>query len=381
MRRLGDGGATDWKRASVGGAPAPRRPAARTTDLRPEAVRTRDVRVIGLELGVQPARRPAGELRHALPDRLGAVLPLAAAGPDARSSEQHVLQRDGHLVLYGVVQLGDDVGVGGAQPLGPARHLAGEIEHPRPAAAVRRYQGLERVAAESGGRRLARDVEPRVRLPPWRLVVGAVEGDPLAPALAATAERAHDLVTQLLGQAPEARELGAGDRQEAPALLGDDLVRARHVGLALALLVRKRTYAGVRVHDLVQRDARVGQDLAHLAQEIGDLVAGRVQTLEVAVEIGVGRADQRELAPRDHEDHAVVAGRVIDGAVGEPRHEAVDALRPSESPRAALGDAGGRAELVHPRAGRGDHDARAQGRDATGQDIPPAHARDHAPLA
>src|SRR5439155_553166 len=121
----------------------------------------------------------------------------------------------------------------------------------------------------------ARDVEPPVRLRPWRLAVGAVEGDPLAPALAAAGERVHGLVAQLLGQAPEARELGAGDRQEAPALLGNDLVRARDVGFTLALLVRKRAHAGVCVHDLVQSDARVGQDLAHLAQEIRDLVAGR----------------------------------------------------------------------------------------------------------
>jgi hypothetical protein len=105
-----------------------------------------------------------------------------------------------------------------------------------------------------------------------------------------------------------------------------------------------------------------------------------VQALEVPVEVGVGRADQRELAPRDHEDHAVVAGRVIDGAIGEPRQETVDALRPPENLRASLGHTGRRAELVHPGSGRIDHDPRAQGRDLAGQQITRTNAGDRAAL-
>src|SRR5437867_3752917 len=230
------------RRASAGGAPAPRRLAARTTGfsagssmpgpphystrcatagdagatrrLLAELVRARDVGAVGLELGLQPAGRPAEERRHAPADRLGAVEPLAAAGADAGPPQQHVLEGHRQLVLHRLGQLGDDVGVARAQPLATARELAGEIGHARPGAAVGRHQRLERLAVEPGHRRLARDVEPRAGLDLRRLVVGAVERDAIGAAGAAATERAHDLVAQPGGEAPEARELGAGDRQE-----------------------------------------------------------------------------------------------------------------------------------------------------------------------
>src|SRR5215467_846669 len=174
-----------------------RRPDGCFAALRAELVRASDVGVIGLELGVEPTGRPAAELRHALPDRLRAVLSLTSAGADSGAAQQHVLQRDGQLVLHRVVQLGDDIWVRGAQPLGPARHLAGERQHARPAAAVRRHERLERVPREPRGRHLARDVEPGARLGPRRcLVVGAVEGDALAAALAAAPEASHDLIAE-----------------------------------------------------------------------------------------------------------------------------------------------------------------------------------------
>src|SRR5262249_57800921 len=91
------------------------------------------------------------------------------------------------------------------------------------------------------------DVEPRPRLDVGPLVVSAVERDPIAASGAGTAERAHDLVAQVGGEAPEAGELRARDRQEAPALLRDDLVGARDVGRPLTLLERERAHAGVRV--------------------------------------------------------------------------------------------------------------------------------------
>src|SRR5262245_37059182 len=57
--------------------------AGATRRLRPKLVRAIEMRAVGVELGVEPAGRPAEELRHALSDRLCAVLPLAAARADA----------------------------------------------------------------------------------------------------------------------------------------------------------------------------------------------------------------------------------------------------------------------------------------------------------
>src|SRR3989442_13189844 len=85
-----------------------------------------------------------------------------------------------------------------------------------------------------------------------------------------------------------------------------------------------------RVDDALEGDARVRERPADLAEEVTHLVARGVQPVEVAVEVGVGRADEREFAPRDHEDHPVVARRVVDRVVRQAGKQAVDALRPAE---------------------------------------------------
>src|SRR5262249_56564327 len=86
--------------------------------------------------------------------------------------------------------------------------------------------------------------------------------------------------------------------------------------------------------------------------------------------------DQRELAPRDDEDHAVVAGRVVDGPLGQLRQEAVNALGPPQDAWAPVRHARELAELIDPRTGRVDHDARAEGRDTAGQEGARANAGD-----
>src|SRR5437867_6632160 len=167
--------------SSVPGAPhystrvRPFRDARATRRLRPELVRARNVLVVGNELGLEPAGGPGEELRHPTPNRLRAVLPLAAARADARPSEQRVLERHRHFFVHCVVQLGHDVGVVGAQPFGSAGHLAGEVDHPCPAAAVCRHQRRQRLAVEPGGRGLAGAVEPRPRVPPGRRLARAGE--------------------------------------------------------------------------------------------------------------------------------------------------------------------------------------------------------------
>src|SRR5262249_59022779 len=87
----------------------------------------------------------------------------------------------------------------------------------------------------------------------------------------------HDGAARAGGEAREAGELRARDREDAPALLRDDLVGARDVGRPLTLLKRERAHAGVRVDDFLRRHARVGQDPVHLVQEVVHLVTRGVQ--------------------------------------------------------------------------------------------------------
>ena len=131
-----------------------------------------------------------------------------------------------------------------------------------------------------------------MRLRPAGLFVGAVEREVGRAASRATVERAEDVVAQVGGQAPEARQLGAGDGQEPAVFLADDLVRARDVGRARIVFPRERADAGVGVGDVAGGDPRVGNRLPDLGQQVVDLGTGRLKAVEVAVEIGVGGADQ-----------------------------------------------------------------------------------------
>ena len=61
------------------------------SSLKPEALASGDVLLIGVELGVEPARRPSQELGHPGADRLRAVETLAVALTDPRAAQEHVL--------------------------------------------------------------------------------------------------------------------------------------------------------------------------------------------------------------------------------------------------------------------------------------------------
>src|SRR5207244_10684109 len=117
--------------------------------------------------------------------------------------------------------------------------------------------GLERVPGEARRGRLGRNVEPGVDFRAADGFVGAVERELGRAASRAQVERVEDVVAQLGGQAAEARQLRAGDGQEASVFFADDLVRARHVGRARVVLPRERANAGVGVGDVAGRHARV----------------------------------------------------------------------------------------------------------------------------
>src|SRR2546422_7343044 len=88
-----------------------------------EPPRARDVGVVGAELRVETPRAPAEQLAHPAPDRLRAIRPLTEARADPRAPEQDVLERHRQLVLHGGVEVRDDVGVLGAELVGPAPGL------------------------------------------------------------------------------------------------------------------------------------------------------------------------------------------------------------------------------------------------------------------
>src|SRR5205085_12158403 len=131
------------------------------------------------------------------------------------------------------------------------------------------------------------------------LLVETVERPLRRQAGARPAERARHPVAQLLGEAAEARELRAGDRQKASTLFLDDPMSPRDLRRGLARLVRQRAYAGIRVTHLLAAHARIRQRLARLAEQVIHLVARGVHAIEIAVKVGVGGADQRELPPRN----------------------------------------------------------------------------------
>src|SRR5262249_11320053 len=145
---------------------------------------------------------------------------------------------------------------------------------------------------------------------------------------------------------------------------------ARHLGGRAALLVGQWPHARVRVTHLFAAHAWIRQRLARFGKQVVHLLARGVHAVQIAVEIRVRRSDEGKLAPRDHEDHAVVAGRLIDRALGETRQQTVDALRAPQQTRAALLDARRRAHRVDPRTGGIDHDARAQPRRVAREQVP-----------
>src|SRR5262245_16536470 len=123
------------------------------------------------------------------------------------------------------MNLRHDVGIVRAEWLGPVWELLREIEHTSITTSVRLDERLQRLAAEPGRRHLVGDVHPRARLDRADVVVRAIERAARCSRRGSPAEGPHDLIADLLGKAPEARELGARDGKEATVgSLGNDLV-------------------------------------------------------------------------------------------------------------------------------------------------------------
>ena len=268
-----------------------------------------------------------------------------------------------------MVQLRDDVRVVRAEAVGAAGHLAGQLDDARIDAPIGGDQRFQRRAIELGARHLTGDVEPGARLDLSHLLVDAVERALSRQTRARPAQRARHAVAQLLGEATEARELRTGDREKTPALLLHDPVRPRDLRRGLAGLVRQRAHPRVRVAHLLAAHARIRQRLSRLGEQVVHLVTRGVHAIEIAVEVRVGGADQRELPPRNDEDHAIVAGRLVDRPLGHPRQQAMDALGAAQQALPSLGHAGHGAHGIHPGARGIDQHARTEARRRARQQI------------
>src|SRR5947207_15930074 len=103
-----------------------------------------------------------------------------------------------------------------AESIRAAPDLPREVDDAWIATPVERHERLERLAGEPRARDLGGDVEPGVRLDAPGLLVEPVERVPIGAGGRPVAEGAHHRVAEPCRKAPEARELGPGDRQEAP---------------------------------------------------------------------------------------------------------------------------------------------------------------------
>ena len=251
----------------IGGAP-----------LRPELVRAGDVRVIRLELGVEPARRSSrasGAMRRPIDSAQSCPWQRLVPMPVRRSMTSCSETASSSCTAW--CSWATMSGFDGTQPLGAARHLAGQLDHPPVAAAVRGDRASRACRAPSPRRRhLARDVEPGARLDATRLLVDAVERQRARVRLGARAaeRRASPRSPSSSARLRKHVSLVPVIDRKRPPRLGDDLVRARDVRLALALL-RTRAAARPRTCRRPRRARRAGRapPARTSPEQVVDLVA------------------------------------------------------------------------------------------------------------
>jgi hypothetical protein len=116
---------------------------------------------------------------------------------------------------------------------------------------------------------------------------------------------------------------------------------------------QQRPQAHIDAHHVIGPE-RVGEDPVHVLQQVVDVGLGGGRLGPVEVPVGVGRADDPEAAPADHEQHALLGPEDEPRLRADPvgRHGEVDPLGHAD-PVLAAADLGG--ELLGPDPGREHH--------------------------
>ncbi len=126
-------------------------------------------------------------------------------------------------------------------------------------------------------------------------------------AAGAEIEAPREHVGHLLGEEPVARQLAADHRVDARRPVRrviDDLVLARERVLGGPERVERGPHARVRADRARLVDLR--EDAGDALDQVPDLLARRVDLIEIAVEVVVGRADDAHVLPRLQEDLTAV---------------------------------------------------------------------------
>src|SRR5207249_10259245 len=137
-------------------------------------------------------------------------------------------------------------------------------------------------------------------------------------------------VGDLFGDRAVGGDLPADDGQHArdavAALVVVQRVLARYLALADTLLADECAHAGPGEEDLVER--RVRERSSRLLPQIAHVLLGCGGGRRIAVEIRVGRADDRGVEPRDDEKEPIVATREQHvGLLRGARRDEMDPLR------------------------------------------------------
>ena len=306
---------------------------------------------VGLDLAGDGRLGPAEHAAHQLGDLLGAVdAAVRVLDRDAGPPGEHVVQVQRALVVRPVHDLDLQVVRCGRQRLEQFGVVLGEPEHlvDQRAVAVQQVPDPVRMQPVAGAELVGLVDQGVVAV---RTEQRDLVGDGgLQPAGQVDACRVH----RIRGHHPVGGVLAARDRDQAGRDPGHGVLAGELRGL-LALAGQQRPQARVHALDVGVRQRR-GEHRVDVVEDVVDVVLGRGRVRQVEVPVGVGRANDPMIAPRDHEQHGLLGAQDQAGLGHDPvpRHHDVHALAGAHpEPAPAAGQV---LQIVGPHPGAVDHD-------------------------